>query len=1495
MKKILSVTALILTTTGALIADEVTNILSTNLMWSAVTNTYDSGSPAGTFASNTVSLTRENEFIHFFLTTNGATLADPSVDDAIEIKTADNSWVPVIQINVGGNPDISQYIAANGKATNVSLRARDIEAYYYSVSRVYISKVDMTPRSKTGDKKANTDEPINTASGNLWFDHGGLFIPCPGIPLSFNMQYNSVQTFDGILGRAWSHSYDWRLSDTNRTLRSTTCNWKVLRTGNGEEYYFYLKADGTYESPQEENVKLSQSGGKYFVTMPGGVFCSFNTSNTLDTISNLWGQCVTLTYSNSPATGLVTRVQHSNGQTLDFSYVSNRLAQVSTITNLSMTFAYSGDGLLTNCTRWIGDVAGVTTYSWSGNLMTQKVDEVGTTFNYAYGTNGMATNLWVGGTNEYYKHIVANTWSSTSEVSKVLYARNGTTVPYSNSFYTTNHRLMYTQVPPVAGATPASTVYIYYDNGNVNITSLSEKNTNDTALSYYDQCNNLTNLWTQYNLGTWRQWFWTWNTNDQTMASETDPAGVKVGYEYTNSTLSKVRLYYNSTSSYDSVFVYTANGLLDSVTNANGHWVKYQYDQYGFPTSSTPQKGLATYSTYSPLGVLHSVKLSDGEPIIYQGGGGGGGGTPGEEYTNPMPRIITYNSDAIGKVTNIVYVTNTMQEFMFWDARGNLTNHVDSANRSTRFTYKPTGKLDSVARMVGGSNLTTSLEYDQQMNVLRVKDAKGRKVESYKLDNLYRIMAVTNLEGQTATIDWTVGDRVASATRFDGTTMRNTFDTFGNVASAIYSDATLGFTYFSNGVLRMASKSGCIVSNTFDGAMRLTNVTVTGLATVPLKTGYTLLPAGNVSSVVTVAGTNTLSYDEGERITSISQSRRGLSPLTFNVAYNGTNGMMQTLTCTNNGMSLALDYDYFDRVIGVNWGTTNVSRNFAYSYSFANMITAMSDSGLGETMGYSYDELDRLTGESHVDGTGKTNFTESIVYDEVGNRTSKVRDGVTVNYSYSNGCNRLTGWNVTQTNLYTQLDITGTSSEQIGWNSHWGKLFVSNGASVVYPNGAGSNFWLYDFQMGMGTQKVVAVIRDQAGNTTYKTNQVTLSIVTNSAYKFNTAGCVTNINYTGNGYSRKLYLTWNQQYQLSEAKTNSVSVERNGYDAFGRRVWCWDGTSTNYFVYDGADLIAEVNNTGALKRAYVYAGLDYPLAMTVYTGVTAQTYFYLCDHQGTVRGIVNEVGILVESYRLDAWGRVLGVYNGQGTPIAESTIGNRLLLHGREYSWKTGLYYSRARWADPVSGRFISKDPIRVLAGMNDYTFCGNAGINFRDPWGLCPKGDGSVLRNITWGDRFKGAAKYPNAFAFRVGQFTAAGLASPILALNALERSSPGEFATAMLVFGMGSLRSIGAAPSAAQEAYFISDGVRRSLSSTRHGLETIPATVVREGHADVQTTLRLDQLFSPKTEVLLDSRLLNIKPPIRVPIEVQPLGIGGQPASIPLNAVKIVLPGGG
>jgi len=77
--------------------------------------------------------------------------------------------------------------------------------------------------------------------------------------------------------------------------------------------------------------------------------------------------------------------------------------------------------------------------------------------------------------------------------------------------------------------------------------------------------------------------------------------------------------------------------------------------------------------------------------------------------------------------------------------------------------------------------------------------------------------------------------------------------------------------------------------------------------------------------------------------------------------------------------------------------------------------------------------------------------------------------------------------------------------------------------------------------------------------------------------------------------------------------------------------------------------------------------------------------------------------------------------NGSGTQLTESKIGNRYCWQGREYSWVTRLYYFRARWYDPITGRWLSNDPIGIAGSLNQYEFCYNDPVKVIDPSGLDP------------------------------------------------------------------------------------------------------------------------------------------------------------------------------
>ena len=689
----------------------------------------------------------------------------------------------------------------------------------------------------------------------------------------------------------------------------------------------------------------------------------------------------------------------------------------------------------------------------------------------------------------------------------------------------------------------------------------------------------------------------------------------------------------------------------------------------------------------------------------------------------------------------------------------------------------------------------------------------------------------------------------------------NNYNGDGLVSQVTYPNSVKQFSYYRNGMLARASDEQGAITNTIDFANRL--VATTG--TTPSSTvTYAYYPAGQVSNMTSVAGSVAYGLDEADRLSSLTAAPRSMGPMKFNWAYNANNGLVQSVTSTNSGLCVAYGYNGMDQVTNITWRNTasNVVKSFAYAYSPAGMITNVTLED-GSRLGYSLDDLDRLVGEQRIGPDGLAVYDNRYGFDNVGNRTQKISGGTTVNYTYSNGCNRLLGWSAVLTNNYfgvTRLDVAGNASSAIATNPASLNWVSNQMAAVSTVNG--SNFWRYSLPLGVGSQQVVAAAADAAGRVGYATNRVTVMVVTNGTYTLDGAGCVNSMGYSGSNYSRTLTLGWDGQYRLTSVATNGVAIESYTYDVLGRRVtvpssdgsiatvtdtvtnWVcgknWsssqgstlaslyclnqpdggdltnrtsrdlrqttctvtfrmqalstneygageiavylsdgagnevcEGTAyaerapvtqwqTNTFaftvdathswsniifrpwasgltylkvdqatvtvqdanshvVYDGQQTVADVDLTGGVKRAYVNGpGIDNILAMVTYSNGTPQSYYFIKDHLGSVHAVVNSSGNIVESYRYDAWGRVLGVYDGQGTPLTQSAIGNRFLWQGREYSWATGLYYFRARWYDPVTGRWLSNDPIGISGGLNQYVFCGNNPVNFRDPLGRC-------------------------------------------------------------------------------------------------------------------------------------------------------------------------------
>jgi RHS repeat-associated protein len=88
----------------------------------------------------------------------------------------------------------------------------------------------------------------------------------------------------------------------------------------------------------------------------------------------------------------------------------------------------------------------------------------------------------------------------------------------------------------------------------------------------------------------------------------------------------------------------------------------------------------------------------------------------------------------------------------------------------------------------------------------------------------------------------------------------------------------------------------------------------------------------------------------------------------------------------------------------------------------------------------------------------------------------------------------------------------------------------------------------------------------------------------------------------------------------------------------------------------------------------------------------------------------------VESYRYDPYGAVTITVGG--TPQSSDPLGNPRTYTGRFHDEETGLYYYRARYYSPVTGRFLERDPIGPFRNGRLYEYCKSRPTVVLDPSG---------------------------------------------------------------------------------------------------------------------------------------------------------------------------------
>jgi RHS repeat-associated protein len=186
------------------------------------------------------------------------------------------------------------------------------------------------------------------------------------------------------------------------------------------------------------------------------------------------------------------------------------------------------------------------------------------------------------------------------------------------------------------------------------------------------------------------------------------------------------------------------------------------------------------------------------------------------------------------------------------------------------------------------------------------------------------------------------------------------------------------------------------------------------------------------------------------------------------------------------------------------------------------------------------------------------------------------------------------------------------------------------------------------------------------------------------------------------------------------------------YDYLWRRiqkvVWTNSGSAwvlsyTNKFVYDGWNVAAILDGTnnvlysftwgtdlsGTMQGAGGVGGLVSITYCAPNAGTNAGTYFPCYDGNGNVVALVNAAnGSIAANWEYGPFGELIRATG----PMAKLTP---FMFSTKFYDWETGLYYYGHRYYNPSTGRWLSRDPMEELGGLNLYGYVDNDPSDYVD------------------------------------------------------------------------------------------------------------------------------------------------------------------------------------
>jgi RHS repeat-associated protein len=771
-------------------------------------------------------------------------------------------------------------------------------------------------------------------------------------------------------------------------------------------------------------------------------------------------------------------------------------------------------------------------------------------------------------------------------------------------------------------------------------------------------------------------------------------------------------------------YEFTESGLLAAFTDSLGHTTRREYDARGNVTTEIDPLGRVTRYAYNEYGSVTAITRPDGGQSI-------------AEYDSRCLPTVMSNPDG----------STWRQEY---DERGSLTLVTDPDGSVMRFGYDEAGHLASETGKDGSVTQVVCGAAGMPVEVTAPDGARTR----YELDARGQVTRVTLPDGSVTSLDWTPEGELASRTLPDGKAESFWWDAEGNLSR--YVDAAGGVTRYEHGpfdsLTAEVSPDGTRTELHYDHALRMTEVRHGSLT---WRYDYDL--AGRLAAETDYDGaTTTYAYDAAgqliRQVNAVGQevtfghdilgdvTERVVGGIRSSFGYDSAGNLLwarnpdaevhferdpagRVITETCDGRSVSTSFDSAGRVAGrvtpaglaTSWefdtagrpvAVTAAGRQLRFGYNAADQETRRELPG-GLAIVQEWDERGRLALQS-LTGPGRQIQRRSYRYrdDDIPNR---VDDLLTGSRSLAlDPAGRVTG-------------VTGPDWAEQYTYDRAGNITA---ATWSLPSGAAAPSLDSGSQ---GARQVAGTRITQAGNV---------------RYRHDAAGRV--VTRTRTRISRKPEIwryEWNADNRLTSVSTPDGGVWRYLYDPLGRRVSkrqvSPDGRvlSETRYTWDGSFLAEQAESTDSGERvtAWEYRPGSYtPILQTEHESardaprdeIDQRFYSIITDLTGAPAELLAEDGTLAGHQHRTLWGATAWNSGGASTPLR---------FPGQYEDQETGLHYNNQRYYDPLTGSYLSPDPLGLEAGLNQRAYVANPYI-LMDPLGLTgcgPYGSSSSSRPI--------------------------------------------------------------------------------------------------------------------------------------------------------------------